>query len=355
MGQYLEIFLNDKIYSQRTPNSKFIEFDLNGVKLKTYEELPLDIKKIVNKMIDMEQHPDLYFEYEEYSEGIVIKEILDETLKHIRIPEMINNIPVTGIGHMMMPTFSEIEQIHLPDTIKYLGAAAFSEAINLKYINLPESITSIPERCFYNCLNLLNIDLSNITEIGTEAFENCNSLIDVNLPNVSSLGFSTFLNCKKLKTVTIGNKLKSIYGENFKGCDELETINLSNLIEEIGRSAFEDCVKLKDINLPESLKAIESSAFYNCTSLKEISIPKDVQLLGNLSFANSGLEKIIINNNIETAFISAFHNCNKLQEIQIMNDSCNIEKMFRKLIREKIRIIDKNGKQLNSPISIEER
>lgn len=55
MSNYLEIMSGNKIYSQRTPTSKFVEFSLDGIKQNTYEELPNKIKEISLDMIDMEQ------------------------------------------------------------------------------------------------------------------------------------------------------------------------------------------------------------------------------------------------------------------------------------------------------------
>lgn len=73
---------------------------------------------------------------------------------------------------------------------------------------IPNSVTTIGYRAFYNCTNLESITIpESVTEIGAFAFENCNSLKSITIPkSITKIGFAAFYNCKNLKTAIIESK-----------------------------------------------------------------------------------------------------------------------------------------------------
>ena len=87
---------------------------------------------------------------------------------------------------------------------KYLTDLIFKEGINKKdagcnkYIQIPNSITSIEDEAFYNCKSLKNINIPNsVTSIGYCAFYNCTGLTNIIIPNsLTSIGYCAFYNCK---------------------------------------------------------------------------------------------------------------------------------------------------------------
>lgn len=85
--------------------------------------------------------------------------------------------------------------------------------------------------------------------------------------NVTSIEKNAFKNDKKIKTVTIGNKIKTI-----------------------GKSAFEGST-LKKITIPASVTSIGSKAFYNCkkiTSIKILSKKLTSKKVGSKAFTYAG-------------------------------------------------------------------
>lgn len=92
---------------------------------------------------------------------------------------------------------------------------------------IPNSVTSIGDRAFFDCLSLTSVTIGNsVTNIGEYAFSFCPKLTSVTIPNsVTSIGESTFSHCSGLTSVTIGNSVKSIGYWAFRECSNLTTIH----------------------------------------------------------------------------------------------------------------------------------
>ena len=141
------------------------------------------------------------------------------TKSYLNIPATYNNLPVKAIaclafqrianikdiyiedgsmttigrqGIMGFPSDdnSVVENIHLPDTLEFLGNAALAQNGNMKSISLPDSLTELPTRLFSFCLGLSNVYISmnsKLTSIGLGAFYQT-QLSTIFIPaNVSSI------------------------------------------------------------------------------------------------------------------------------------------------------------------------
>ncbi|MBR1751891.1 MAG: leucine-rich repeat domain-containing protein, partial [Ruminococcus sp.] len=89
---------------------------------------------------------------------------------------------------------------------------AFDWCTSLESITIPNSITSIGDRAFYQCTSLTSITIPNsVTSIGAYAFEYCTSLTSITIPNsVTSIGEYAFRGCTNLKSITIPDSVTSI-------------------------------------------------------------------------------------------------------------------------------------------------
>lgn len=257
------IILEDKIYSQRTPNSKFTEFDLKGVKQRTYEELPTEIKDIININEDIQKNPKKYFKYFINNDFIIIEKINNIDIPYIKIPDYIEGLPVGLLeANLCVDIRDTIQQIQIPETVKQFSPFSFANCKKLNHINMPEKLWFIPEHCFENCFQLKDVNLENIKEIYASAFASCCSLKKLNLENVESLSDFSFINCSGLENVTIGQKIKAISEGCFMNCHRLKTLNLSDTLETICKHAFQGCNQLKNFIAPKNLKKIYQMAFY---------------------------------------------------------------------------------------------
>ena len=76
---------------------------------------------------------------------------------------------------------------------------AFAQS-SIQKITIPNTLTEIPNMCFYSCGNLSDINIpSGLTTVGQQAFYSCNALIKVELPNsLTTIGNGAFNNCQFL-------------------------------------------------------------------------------------------------------------------------------------------------------------
>ena len=92
---------------------------------------------------------------------------------NIVVPDVVNGKEPRKIGPQVFSN-SNIETITLPDTIESIGDDAFSNT-NLKSVTA-NNLCFLNKKCFYNCNQLSDIDLSKVKEIGSEALYGCKSL-----------------------------------------------------------------------------------------------------------------------------------------------------------------------------------
>ena len=85
-----------------------------------------------------------------------------------------------------------------------MGDGAFAYCSQLSSINIPESLTSIPNMAFNGCA-LSSIEIpENITSIGYWAFSGCSSASYVSLPSsLTQLGEGAFKECGSLRYVLV--------------------------------------------------------------------------------------------------------------------------------------------------------
>lgn len=129
----------------------------------------------------------------------------------------------------------------IPVQIKYIGRRAFDSYNRiLKQIVLPEGLTVIPDKTFFNCTALEKIEIpSMITGIGRMAFANCQSLRHISLPDSQIwMGDKAFWGCSSLESITMPEGISSISGEMFYGCKNLRDVTIPGSVKKIGKNAF---------------------------------------------------------------------------------------------------------------------
>lgn len=162
----------------------------------------------------------------------------------------------------------------LPDSViikegcNYIPASFF-KGDNVKYVEIPTSITTIPDSMFYGCETLESVKMHNdIQKIGNYAFSNCTSLHNMNLPTtLTELGKGTFAGCENLENIEIPAGVTKINSYTFSGCNNLLAVELPDSMDVIGFSAFSDCSNLAIIDLPDTLTELAVSAFKGCNKL----------------------------------------------------------------------------------------
>ena len=208
---------------------------------------------------------------------------------------------------------------------------------NLYFYAIPDTVTTICDRAFYNCDSLTSLTIPNsVTAIGGGAFGKCSSLISLTIPNsVTAIGGGAFWKCSSLISLTIpdsvsfigSDSVSSIGSGSFSGCYSLTTLTIPDSVTSIGNSAFKECCSLTSLTIPNSVTSIDDCAFLGCSSLTSLTIPDSVSSIENSSFLGcSSLTTLTIPNSVTSIGDSAFSGCSSLTSLTIPNTVTSIGK-----------------------------
>ena len=168
-----------------------------------------------------------------------------------------------------------------------LGKELFANCGHVRGLELPETLTAIEERAFYNCAHLVEVNKSHselkvnlpdgVRQIGASAFERCGLIETIKMPiGIQQIGEGAFSKCRSLTQIGFHNclKLRTIGARAFQGCARLELFMPSQCRElrEIGENAFADCVKMTHCEIPSSVETIEPGAFSRCLKLQDFAL-----------------------------------------------------------------------------------
>ena len=198
---------------------------------------------------------------------------------------------------------------------------------------MPNSVTSIGNRAFYNCSRLTSITIpDSVTSIGDWAFFQLGSDgRDGALANITYRG--TVAQWKKVigndkDSLTFNRRVMVTCTDGTVGCimirnGVLEKCNalffkvvIPDSVTRIEDRAFCFCSGLTSITIPDSVTSIGNSAFYGCDSLTSITIPDSVIIIGSNAFSYcSGLTSVTIPDSVTSIGGYAFRNCRSLTSI----------------------------------------
>ena len=165
----------------------------------------------------------------------------------------------------------ELENISFPVTLADISANAFQGTM-VHEIIFPESVLTIEEESFYNCLQLEYVDMSK-TKI---------KLIDDR----------AFYNCMKLKRVSWPKELSEIGSDAFANSG-ITSIILPSSLSILGESCFSQCIYLQKIDFSHSqVTDIPTNLFFNCRSLTNVIFGQEKYSLSSQLFATTAISKI---------------------------------------------------------------
>ena len=197
----------------------------------------------------------------------------------LKIPESLNDYPITAIGDGAFQRKQTLEKVVIPEGVESIGAKVFSSCDGIKELVLPSSLKSIGTRAFSNCKGLRSVVLpAGLETLGENPFALCDNLTDVSFagPNdVYEVRDGAIVAKEDLRIVTWLHQMK-----------EDGSYDVPEDIKIIGHSAFVECRELTGITLPEGLESIEESAFNRCVELKEVTLPGTLTGLHNRAFAD---------------------------------------------------------------------
>ncbi len=181
---------------------------------------------------------------------------------------------------------------------------------------IPNGIKQIAGGAFSRCSGLTSVTIPNsVTTIGDYAFYYCTALTSVTIPNsVTTIGYFAFYYCTALTSVTIGNSVRVIGASAFEYCSGLTKTNYTGTIADWCKISFvgsyNGCfsnpihyshnffiynVEVKDLVIPEGVKSIGYHAFDCCSGLTSVTIPKSITSIGSEAFYSCTNLKTVTN------------------------------------------------------------
>ena len=194
---------------------------------------------------------------------------------------------IDGEGKLINYTGTDTEVV-IPDTVKEIGAGAFSDCNNLKSVSIPNSVTGIRSRAFKGCTALEDITIpESVVEIGVNAFFGTKWLENQRQKDLLVVVNNILVDGQKSSgTVTIPETVNSIGAEAFYECSTLENVVIPASVRNIEWAAFYGCSELKSVNIPEEgVIRISDEAFCGCEQLEDMILPKSVTYIGEYQIA----------------------------------------------------------------------
>lgn len=205
-------------------------------------------------------------------------------------------------------------------------------------LEIPDSVTTIGEKAFYNT-GLINVELPEaLEEIGDYAFEKTVFTELVIPDNVINIGKYAFAytetvdayggadNTTELASLKLGNSVENI-GEGAFYKSVISSLALPGSLKSIGMDAFRESKELSQVTWAESpveeFKTIDG--FSCCPKLSAFEIPFSVAKIADSAFYESGLESIIIPSMVEEIGKYAFWKNQALTDITIMPGNTSLK------------------------------
>ena len=195
-----------------------------------------------------------------------------KNVKNLKVKGQMNDedwAKIKMMTYLIELDLSEAVVTNVPDN-------QFEDFAFLRKVILPEGLTTIGNKSFYNSTIEDIYFPSTVTSIGASAFGSTN-LIEAILPDgLASLGEGAFGSSKRLTKVDLGKDLTTISNATFYSCDRLKDLVFPDALKTIGESAFSGCTNLVIKNVPSSVTSIKQYAFYGCSAIVSMKIPDSV-------------------------------------------------------------------------------
>lgn len=201
------------------------------------------------------------------------------TSEHVLIPDTIDGLPVTALGHR---AFYEktVTTVVVPDSVTEIGAACFSGDNYLVSLKLPDGLKRLPPASLESCMRLYDFDLpQSLEKIYSSVFEFNYYLTHLTLPSsLTEIEQLNFIGLYGLQSLTLAEDNEAFKLDETNGL--LMTADGTRLLH-----CFSDIVPAEEIILPEGLKIVDPFAFHYDYDVKRIVLPEGVETIGAMAFA----------------------------------------------------------------------
>lgn len=251
---------------------------------------PNDDDALVQQMISVAQslcvfhrkgeqvNPASDFAYTAADGEVTITEYIG-TSEHVLIPDTIDGLPVTALGHR---AFYEktVTTVVVPDSVTEIGDLCFSGDNYLVSLKLPDGLAELPYAALESCFRLIDFDLpQGLKKISASALQFNQYLTHLDLPGgLREIEPMNFIGLFGLESLTLTDENEAFVLDETNGL--LMTADGTRLLH-----CFSDIVPAEEIILPEGLKTVDPFAFHYDYDIKRIVLPEGVETIGAMAFA----------------------------------------------------------------------
>lgn len=220
-----------------------------------------------------------------------------------------------------------LKMVIVGDGCEEIADRAFKGAKTLSTVVLSDTVKKIGTLAFYQCTDLVYVDIGGASEIGEYAFGYCKSLYSIDMSGADKVDDGALYYCSALNSLAINFDENDLLGRIF-GADSadyngefvptsLRTVNVAEGCKKIPDRAFSSCKYITEVNLPESLESVGIRAFYSCRSLSSIEIPDKVKKIGDDAFFGcDNMTSLKLGASLEIIGMQAFYGCKALKSVE---------------------------------------
>ncbi|MBR4049263.1 MAG: leucine-rich repeat domain-containing protein [Clostridia bacterium] len=302
-----------------------------------------------------EREGDFYYSVNTAAGTATIREYCGRAID-VTVPDTLGGYPVTAVGSYSFSTESSeagasIESVSLPETVTQIGERAFWDCEALSEINFPDGLTEIGDGAFKDCYALESFTVpKGITKLNCNAIPPAARTVYFNAENCTFTGLTADVSDSEVngyyspfydtavEKVVIGNTVKKIPDYFFYSYENVNRLVLPNSVTDIGKFAFAHCsashitfssnlvsveegafystgITLSGDTFPDSLRMIGSKAFEKCSRLKQVNIPDSVVYIDDGAFANcTNLHTLKMSANVKYIPDYTFNGCSSLSD-----------------------------------------
>ena len=203
---------------------------------------------------------------------------------------------------------SGVTTLVMPAGLQEIGDYAFRGA-KLSTLVFNDAILSVGDFAFADC-GLENTPVLRIPEsvsyLGLGALRGADGVVDLTVPFVGQ-----FLG-------DMGHVFADLYGGYANGVEKITILNGTEICAyafcDTSNDSFQD---LEYVVLPDNLVELGRDAFHGVDNLKTITIPTNVKVLREMTFWDSGVERVVLPEGLEVIEAQCFEYASKLVEINL--------------------------------------
>ena len=212
---------------------------------------------------------------------------------------------------ILAPSACEVNDLYIPNSVKEIGDYSFYGSTNVKgKIYLPEGLISIGWQSFSQCGISGEVNIpSSVTSINKNSFFNTEYVTKINVDS-NNLKYSSqdgiLYNKDKTELIIAPQKLT------------INNLTLPDSLKVIDGMAFDSCKNITGtLTLGENLETIKDRAFEGCSGIDKIVLNNNLKVIENGAFnCSNATGTVIIPEGVISIKYWAFYGCNKLEYIK---------------------------------------